>query len=418
MIYDLIIIGAGAAGLFAAANTPAHWNVLLLEKERTPGQKLLLTGNGQCNLTNNRPIAEFLNCYGEKGKRLRPILFPFSNLALMAYFRENGLPLESRPDGKVFPASKNSRHVLDFFLTRCQEGGVEIRYESAVTEIIPQANGGMCPFRLTSEKSEIFFTRHILVATGGASYPKTGSDGAFFSCLSALGIDLIPHRPALTPVFVQTYPYAALSGISFSDCIVSIASKSGGKCIQGRGDLLLTHKGFSGPLILALSRYVAQGDKLTIHYLPEQTPDALRRTLLTAAQGNARQIVTLLESITPLPRRFLEHICHRIPGVENRKASGLSGKELGAVAALLTTDSYEISGTGGFSVAMATSGGVSLDEIDLRTMESRRYPGLYFAGEVLDVDGDTGGYNLQFAFSSAMASVRAMEYATDLWQNT
>ena len=408
MVYDLIIIGAGAAGLFAAANAPANCNTLLLEKEKKPGQKLLLTGSGQCNLTNNHPIAEFLSAYGENGKRLRPVLFPFSNLALMAYFEDRGLPLEARPDGKVFPRLKKSRQVLDFFLSACQTRGVEIRYGSAVTEITPQAASDGGRFRLMTEKAGPLLARRVLVATGGASYPNTGSDGAFFSCLSRLGISLVPRRPALTPIFVHSYPYVALSGISFSDCAISIAPKDGVAPIHGRGDLLLTHRGFSGPLILAHSRYVTQGDRLTIHYLPGQNQDELRRALLAEAAGNSQQILTLLETLTRLPRRFLEQICQRTHGIAHRKASSLSGKEMGELSRLLTADSYEISGTGGFSTAMVTSGGVSLDEVNLRTMEARRYPGLYFAGEVLDVDGDTGGYNLQFAFSSAMGSLRAM----------
>ena len=408
MIYDLIIIGAGAAGLFAAANAPVHWNTLVLEKEHAPGQKLLLAGSGQCNLTNTRPIESFLSCYGENGKGLRPVLFPFSNLALMAYFEERGLPLETRPDGKVFPASMESRQVLDFFLSRCRARGVEIRYKAAVREIRLQESPDGGRFCIIAEKNGPYLVRRVLVATGGASYPKTGSDGSFFSCLSPLGITLIPRRPALTPIFVQGYPYAALSGISFPRCAVSIGPKSGSPSIRREGSLLLTHRGFSGPLILACSRYATQGSKLTIHYLPGQSANGLRRLLLTEAAGDARQIVTLLESLTQLPHRFLEQLCQRAIGKARGKASSFSGREMGLLSKVLTADSYEISGTGGFSVAMVTAGGVALDEINLRTMESRRYPGLYFAGEVLDVDGDTGGYNLQFAFSSAMGSVRAM----------
>lgn len=407
MTHDLVIIGAGAAGLFAAANAPSDWNTLVLEKTHTPGQKLLLTGSGQCNLTNSEPITSFLARYGMNGKRLRPVLFPFSNLALMSYFEQNMLPPIIREDGKVFPASMNSADVLNLLLNLSRERGVAFRYEAAVTRLSSAEKNGYC----VQTADEVFAAKRILVATGGASHPRTGSDGAFFACLEAFGLEIIPCRPALTPVFVQNYPYRELSGISFSDCTIAVLPKDGGQTICANGDLLLTHRGFSGPGMLAASRYVRQGNALRICYLPGTQPDDLRRFLLESASGNARQIISLLESVTHLPRRFLEQLCCRTEIAPTEKASRLSGREMGFLAELLTADSYEISGTGGFAVAMTTAGGVNLDEIDLRTMQAKRHPGIYFAGEILDVDGDTGGYNLQFAFSSAMCAVQSMSKA-------
>jgi predicted Rossmann fold flavoprotein len=178
--------------------------------------------------------------------------------------------------------------------------------------------------------------------------------------------------------------------------------------MRGEGSLLLTHRGFSGPVILELSRYVTQGERIALNYLPGEPPATLRRRLLETATGAERQILSLLESATCLPRRFLERICRRADIAPDGKASRLGGREMGALSALLTADGYEISGTGGYLGAMVTAGGVALEEVSLGTMEAKRYPGLYFAGEVLDVDGDTGGYNLQFAFSSAMRAIEAM----------
>ena len=406
MRYDLVIIGAGAAGLFAAANAPLGWNTLVLEKTAAPGQKLLLAGSGQCNVTKAGAISDFLARYGKQGKRLRPVLFPFSNRALMAYFEQRGLPLETRSDGKVFPASFESQDVLQCLLAEAQARGVKFQYHAAVTEISPR--DGAEGFVLSTSDGA-FLTKRVLVATGGASYPKTGSDGTFFDVLAQLGLTLVPRRPALAPIFVKDYPYTELSGISFQNAAITITPKADRRPIRTTGDLLLTHRGFSGPAILESSRYVAQGDKLEVNYLPGQDTAALRRTLLTAATGDQRQIATLLESLTGLPRRFLERICQRANLAPLEKAARLSGREMGALSVLLTADAYEITGTGGFAVAMVTAGGVDLEEVELRTMESRRYPGLYFAGEVLDVDGDTGGYNLQFAFSAAMRNIEAMQ---------
>ena len=414
MLYDLIIVGAGAAGLFAAANAPVDRKTLVLEKTDSPGQKLLLTGNGQCNLTNNEPIKAFLNRYGENGKRLRPVLFPFSNMALMEYFEQNGLPLNVREDGKVFPASMKSVNVLNLLLDISKNRGVAFRYKNAVTEIMQQAEKGKSRYSVKTTDG-LFFSKNVLVATGGESYPQTGSDGSFFTCLEKLGLRLVPRYPALVPVFVHHYNYSSLSGLTFPICKVeltrgdSIPLPTGKNTVKAEGSLLLTHKGFSGPIILEISRYVTQGDRLAINYLPQRTLEDLRTELINTAAGSSKQIVTILESVTALPRGFLEHTCQRCGINKSEKASRLTGSEMGNLAERLTSDSFEVSGTGGFSTAMTTAGGVSLDEINLQTMEAKRYPGLYFAGEVIDVDGDTGGYNLQFAFSSAKRSIEAMQ---------
>ena len=172
--------------------------------------------------------------------------------------------------------------------------------------------------------------------------------------------------------------------------------------------MLLTHRGLSGPVILNNARFINQGTSLTVNYLPDIDSTDFRRALIQATKGSARQITTLLETQTGLPRRFLEAVCARANIPADTKAARLGGFEMTQIANFLIADTYTVSGIGGFTAAMATAGGVSLDEIDLRTMEVRRFPGLYFAGEVLDVDGDTGGYNLQFAFSSAKRGMDAM----------
>jgi len=405
MIYDLIIIGAGAAGLFAAANVPPDWRVLLLEKTAHPGQKLLMAGSGQCNLTNAEDIKAFLTRYGANGTKLRPVLFPFSNRALMTWLEECGLRLLTRADGKVFPASLKSADVLRLFLDLAAQNKVELRLNTPVTALNPHPEGG---FDLQTPAEQLR-ARHVLVTSGGASYPQTGSDGRFFDCLADLNIPLTEHRPALAPIYVHDYPYRDLPGVSIPQTSLTLQAE-GAKPIKGHGDLLFTHQGFSGPVILTHTRYVAADMTLSLSYLSDADPTALRKSLLEQTSGQRRQILTLLEASFPLPRRFLEILCQRAGISPDTKASQLGGSEMGALAALLTADTYKISGVGGFDTAMVTAGGVSLDAVNLRTMESRDIPGLYFAGEVLDVDGDTGGYNLQFAFSSAKLAIESMLY--------
>jgi len=406
----LIIIGAGAAGLFAAANAPTGLKTLVLEKTGSPGQKLRLTGNGQCNLTNIKPIKEFLTYYGENGRHLRTVLFPFSNIALMEYFEQNGLPLITREDGKVFPASMKSSDVLSLLLNLCNKNNATIYYQSSVIEIKQQIGLDGSRFSIQTA-NEVYYTKSVLVATGGESYPQTGSDGSFFPCLEQMGFNLIPRRPASTQVFVKDYPYGSLSGLTFQNSMVKLSRNGcnqlpiGNKSVTVEGSLLLTHKGFSGPPILEISRYAAPDSMLTLSYLPARTPESLRPELIKTAAGDTRQISTILETVTALPRSFLEQICQRCDISKTVKASRLTGSEMGTIVKMLTEDSFEVSDTGDFTTAMTTAGGVCLDEINLRTMEAKRYPGLYFAGEVLDIDGDTGGYNLQFAFSSAMLAI-------------
>jgi len=422
MKYDLIIIGAGAAGLFAAANVPAGLKVLVLEKTGKPGQKLLLTGNGQCNLTNAEPISEFLNRYGNNGKKLRPVLFPFSNSALIDYFEKNSLPLKTREDGKIFPASGKSSDVLAFLLNKCKKNGVEIKYNSPVTELIKKDiknknetsnknnvsdKNNNEPYKyLIKTSSQTYETKNVLVATGGASYPQTGSDGEFFSCLERFGIELIPCRPALTPIFIKNYPYKNQSGLAVLNTTVTIMQKNSGKTVKSIESLLLTHKGFSGPVILNLSGYITPGDSISINFMTGKNSTEMRKEFIESAKGNSVQINTLLSSIANLPRGLSKQICRNVDIAAGEKASRLSGHEMGCLAERITNDTHEISEVGGYSVAMTTTGGVSLDEINLHTTEAKNHPGLFFAGEVLDVNGDTGGYNIQFAFSSAISAVR------------
>lgn len=381
--YERIIIGAGAAGLYFAASCSGKKGIIL-EKEAAAGKKLLLSGSGQCNLTHGGSIKDFIGHYGENGKKIRTALYQAGNLQVKKFFEGYGMELIERPDGKVFPSSMRASDVLDLLLQKSRENGWDMKTGCPVTALSLEKDGKF----LINDR---FLARQVIIACGGCSVPASGSDGSIFPLLEHMGLNILSPRPSLVPVMVQEYPYSSLSGISFQNARVRIGEH------RLTGDLLLTHNGFSGPAVLNLSRYACPGNSLSIEYVPEAS---------IHPEGDRRQCASFLSETFRLPRRFVEMLLQRADIPLEKKAASLSKKEKNRLARLLTCDTFSISGTAGFGAAMATCGGICLDEINLKTFESKKYPGLYIIGETLDIDGDTGGYNLQFAFSSACLAAK------------
>jgi len=422
-IYDTIIVGAGAAGLYCAARMQPEngRTVLLLEKTGRTGTKLLMSGSGQCNLTHGGDIKDFLTHYGEKGKRIRTVLYAHNNQAVCDFFRELNVTLTEREDGKIFPASMDAHEVRDALLDAARRKGVCLQTDADVSVIEPlpagsadSADSGLSAgprYRIFAMDGKYWYCRNLIIACGGCSYPATGSDGSIFPVLQRdLNLEIIPPVPALTPVFIENYQFADLSGISFQNAEVTISpgTKEGRRFA---GDLLLTHRNLSGPVILNHSRFMKPGIKLSVNFVCPHTSDSITAHMKKAFHGNQKTIEHWLSAEYGLPKRFCEVICSQA-GLSGRKVSTLSGGDMKTIADSLAAHICTVSGLGGFRQAMVTAGGVSLDEITMKTMESKKYPGLYFTGEVLDVDGDTGGYNLQFAFASAAAAAKAVSCNT------
>ncbi len=416
MLYDMIIIGAGAAGLFAGASLCKPVKGLILDKGSAPGQKILMSGGGQCNVTHGGSIKDFISHYGKNGSCIRTLLYQFSNQDVMKFFEDRGVPMLEREDGKIFPESMNAKDIVHVLEKACIRNGFQIQYRRAVTYLSRDLNTGI--YTVHCERAA-YRAAKLIVTTGGCSYPTTGSDGQFFSVLTEMGFEVVPPSPALVPVYVEEYPYKDLSGISFPDIAVSVCGQK--KIAETRGDILLAHDCFSGPAILNISRYAKAGLHLAMNYIPDKTAEGFYKEMTALGQGSPKTLLSVLSAyLNPdptkpsalMPKRFLETICRRCGVDPGEKFSRIPGAKLKEMGRLFTNDAFTINRMGGYNIAMVTSGGISLEEVQLKTLESKKYPGLYFAGEVLDIDGDSGGYNLQFAFSSA--HLAAMDASKDI----
>jgi len=411
---SIAVIGAGPAGLMAAisaaeyaAQRSAAIGITVFEKNFRPGKKLLITGSGQCNITNlgdeNYDPQAFLSHYGtrEQTRFLRNAYYACTNSDICERFASWGVPLLTRPDGKVFPRSLRAEDILQALVTRCHASGITIRTGFPVDALEREKSGTLFTIFLSDGTSYSFSS--VIIAAGGMSYPATGSTGDGYQLAQGLGHTLVPPHPALCGITVASHPLKALSGISFPACAMEIRRK-GARAGKYTGELLITHTGFSGPLVINHSREIRTGDSLLLDFSGQGAGSLFAETLKRAAavQGG-RNIENLLHG-TGIPHR-LARMAIKAEGLDgSRNSSEIPGKKLTALADRLTRWEHTVSSAGSFFSAMATAGGVSLKEVDPASMQSRLLPGLFFAGEVLDVDGETGGYNLQAAFSTGAAA--------------
>ena len=393
--YDIIITGTGPAGLFCAikcAEMP-DTRILVIEKNISPGKKFLLSGTGQCNITHTGTVPEFTRHYATAGDFVKPGLSAFTPAALINFLNENDIPTVEKENGKIFPESMRAIDVLSMMIELCENRGVEFRFDAAVSDIT-FIDG---QFEITSGE-EKFTSRKVVIAAGGESYPDTGSSGDGYRFAESLGHTITPTSPSLAPVYIRSFPFTELSGISFKNRNVSLF-KNGKKIYSASGDILFTHKGLSGPVILDMSRYISRGDILEVSLAGKKSEEMNADFIAESRAQGKKSIKTFLKNYD-IPERLITVILEqeRIDPLKN--VSEINKTERVKLFKSLGEYPFIVEDKGNFNVAMATAGGVCRDEIDKRTMESKIIPGLYFAGEVIDVDGDTGGYNIQWAFSS------------------
>jgi hypothetical protein len=393
-IWDLIVVGAGPAGLFCAASASGGGRkVLVLEKKRYPGRKLLISGSGRCNLTHDGEARDFLGHYGDHGRFLRPAILGFTNRDLVAFFEERGLSMITLEGGKIFPETQKARDVLDILLAECEARGIEIALGKAVTSIDKSGDGFLVACGDETRRS-----RTLVIATGGRSYPATGSSGDGYRFAEALGHSIAEVGPALAPVRIRDYPFSDLAGISLPGARVSIFR--GRKVKEEAGDVLFTHDGLSGPGILDLSRDIRAGDLLKVSFAGARKMEEIEGWLLARSQEEGGRNLRSILSELAIPARLASRVFEILDIPQDLKSASVTRRMRIDLADRLSGFPFVVEEVGGFDSAMATRGGVDLREVDSKSMESKLVPGLYFVGEVLDVDGDTGGYNLQAAFST------------------
>lgn len=419
---DLIIIGAGPSGLFCAIkaagsihNKNKHYSrIIVLEKKGTPGRKLLISGSGRCNITHSGDIQEFLSHYGEHSRFMRPALLSFTNRDLVSFFAEKGLAMIEEESGKIFPATGRSRNVLDILVRECEAHKISLHSDQKVLSLSKKEHGFEDRFGHWIEhgfeaitEDGFYLSPLVVIATGGCSYPATGSSGDGYRFARALGHNIIEPGPALTPAYIKDYPFRELAGISIPDVQVSLQHSETTR--TNCGDILFTHEGLSGPAILDFSRHIMPGDTIRLSIIPpERRPELEAWFLKRTEEMGGKGLKTLLEDLPPafcrsgqsIPGRLIAKILE-ISGIPAElKGAQLSRHLRITLFNNLTGLPLDVARLGGWDIAMVSRGGVDLGEVNSRTMESRLVKGLYLVGEVLDVDGDTGGYNLQAAFST------------------
>ena len=414
----VIVAGAGAAGMMAAcAAAMCGHEVLLLEKNEKCGKKLYITGKGRCNLTNAAPTEEFLASIPRNARFLYSSLYTFDNQAVMDFFETQGLPLKTERGNRVFPQSDHASDVIRTLQRAVLTRGVKLRLNTGVQKIqIRDGTVTGVTVRVKNQKrtdgsassgekskTEFLPCDALILACGGCSYPSTGSDGGGYALAGQCGHTRTALSPALVPLNVKEGYIRELQGLSLKN--VSVALHAGEKKIfDGFGEMLFTHFGVSGPLILSASSLaneaIRKGSvRMEIDLKPALSHEQLDLRLQRMfAENRNRAFKNSLSGL--LPARLLPVII-RLCGIDpDKKVNGITKKERLSLAALLKAFPCTITGLRGFDEAIITRGGISTKEINPSTMESKLVRGLYFAGEMIDVDALTGGFNLQIAWST------------------
>ena len=397
----ILVVGGGAAGMMAAVTAARRGkNVLLLEKNEKLGKKLFITGKGRCNLTNSAEVEELFNAVVSNPKFLYSSFYSFTNDQVISFFEGLGVKTKVERGGRVFPESDHSSDVIRALEQEMKRLGVRISLRTEVKEILTE-DGRAKGVRLSSGR--MIAADAVIIATGGISYPSTGSTGDGYRFARECGHKVTDLSPALVPMEVKEWYAKELMGLSLRNIGIRITDGKK-KLYEEFGEMLFTHYGVTGPVILSASSIVGKKLKehpLTLHIdlKPALTEEQLDKRVLREFEANHnRQFKNAVDSLFPAK---LKPVAIELSGIpEEKKVNEVTKEERLHFVRLIKDFSMTLTGLRGYHEAIITKGGVSVKEIDPGTMESKLVKGLYFAGEVLDLDAVTGGYNLQIAWST------------------
>ena len=403
MVYDGIIIGGGPAGMFAAITAASRGEkVLLLERNERLGKKLLITGKGRCNVTNDCSAQEVLQNTPRNGRFLYSAMTAFPPEKIMAFFEQNGCPLKTERGNRVFPVTDRSQSVLECLQKALRERRVTVK-TGRVRRILVQDGHAVG----VETQEETISSKWVMLATGGASYPATGSTGDGYAMARELGHSIAEPQGSLVPLETAGTDCQRMQGLSLRNVGVKLLNAKGKVLYRDFGELLFTHFGVSGPTVLSASCHLkGEGCRLVIDLKPaleeNKLDDRIRRDLELYKNRSMENALTDL-----LPRSMIPVVLQRLAVDPQLQANSFTRQNRRALVELLKGFQVEITGKRPVAEAIITSGGVKVGEIDPKTMESKKVAGLYFAGEIIDCDAYTGGFNLQIAWATAYAAANA-----------
>jgi predicted Rossmann fold flavoprotein len=420
--WDVIVIGAGAAGLLAATHAAERGRcVLLLEKNRKPGVKILMSGGTRCNLTHATDRRGIVEAFGRQGRFLQSALAALGPDEVVQLVEAEGVKTQVESTGKVFPASGRAADVLDALLDRMRRSGAELALAEPVLKIEAiQGDAGGVGFRATTSRRTVVAER-VVLTTGGQSYPRCGTSGDGYVWAAEFGHTVTPLRPALVPVTIRADWAKSLRGIAVPDVVVTLRQTYGDNpgelpdqhiLARQRGSLLFAHFGLSGPVVLDISRHITMHARprsleLVCDFQPEVTDQSLADRLQASAARDGKRLIPVLLA-EDLPRRLADALTLQAGVSLDQRAAELSRRQRARLVQAVKSTPIPTTGTMGFEKAEVTAGGVALGDIDSRTMSSKIVPGLFLAGEILDLDGPIGGYNFQAAFSTGWLAGRSV----------
>ncbi len=404
MAKQIIVIGGGASGMMAAITAAESGaEVTLLEKNDRLGKKILITGKGRCNVTTDKDTQEIINSFVHNGKFLYTALNSFSNQQVKYFFEDAGVPLKVERGERVFPVSDQSKDIVNALRRKMQDAGVDVWLNATVKEVLVEDGRAVGVQLLNGQKLR---ADAVIVATGGASYPGTGTTGDGYHFARKAGHTVVTLRPSLIPLECAEGYVKALQGLSLKNVTFTIETAGGKKLVQDFGEMLFTHFGVSGPIVLSASYKAVDFWQKTkepligiIDFKPALTPEKLdARILRDIEEQKNKQLKNSLNSL--MPSKLIPIFIQRAGISPDKVMHQVTREERQRMVELLKNFRFTITKARPIEEAIVTAGGVSVKEVSPKTMESKLVPGLYFTGEVLDIDGMTGGFNLQAAFST------------------